>query len=70
MNRQTYWAYQLAGWPVFAAVGLVINVINGGYLPSLIVRHALLIFYGIGLTHLFRHLILGRHRRWFLGSQR
>jgi two-component system, LytTR family, sensor kinase len=60
MNRQTYWTYQLAGWSVFAAIGLVINVLNGGYLPSLIVGHILLVFYGIGLTHLFRRLILGR----------
>jgi hypothetical protein len=60
MNRQTYWTYQLAGWSVFAAIGLVINVLNGGYLPSLIVGHVLLVFYGIGLTHLFRRLILGR----------
>jgi len=52
-----------AGWSVFAAIGLVINVINGGYLPGLIVGHVLLVFYGIGLTHLFRHLILGRRGR-------
>jgi len=63
MNRQTYWTYQFAGWSVFAAIGLVINVINGGYLPSLIVGHVLLVFYGIGLTHLFRPLILGRQTR-------
>jgi two-component system, LytTR family, sensor kinase len=63
MNRQTYWIYQVAGWSVFAAIGLVINIANGGYLPGLIVGHVLLVLYGIGLTHLFRHFIPSRQQQ-------
>ncbi len=67
---KTYWVYQLAGWSVFAAIGLVINILNGGYVPGLIAGHILFVFYGIGLTHLFRGPIqrlqskrIGRVRR-------
>lgn len=55
-----YWAYQLAGWLGYSAVGITINLIGGGSLGPLLIAHAVLISSGIGLTHLLRREI---HRR-------
>ena len=56
----SYWAYQAFYWGVFAAIGLAINVANGGNVRNLIIGHVFFFFYSIGLTHLLRAQI----RRW------
>lgn len=55
-----YWAYQLAGWLGYSAVGITINLIGGGAAKPLLVAHAVLAPSGIGLTHLLRREV---HRR-------
>jgi len=57
-----YWAYQLAGWLGYSAVGITINLIGGASLQPLVIGHAVLVSCGIGLTHLLRDQI-HRHRR-------
>jgi hypothetical protein len=57
-----YWAYQAFYWGIFAAIGLAINVINGGNIRNLVISHILFFFYSVGLTHLFR----GQIQRWQL----
>ncbi len=55
-----YWAYQLAGWLGYSAVGITINLIGGSAAKPLLVAHAVLVPTGIGLTHLLRCAV---HRR-------
>ncbi|MBZ5673828.1 MAG: histidine kinase [Acidobacteriia bacterium] len=55
-----YWGYQAFYWGIFAAIGLAINLVNGGNTLNLIISHVLFFFYSIGLTHVFRGQIL----RW------
>ena len=38
-----YWAFQASWWGLFAAIGLAINVINGGNVPNLVIGHILLL---------------------------
>jgi hypothetical protein len=52
-----YWAFQLAGWLGYSAVGITINLLGGGKLGPLLVGHAVLVSCGIGLTHLLRREI-------------
>src|SRR5665213_270261 len=49
-----YWAFQASWWGLYAAIGLTINVINGGNIPNLIISHICFFVYSIGLTHVFR----------------
>ena len=49
-----YWAFQASWWGIYAAIGLTINVINGGNIPNLIISHICFFVYSIGLTHVFR----------------
>ena len=49
-----YWAFQASWWGLYAAIGLTINVINGGNVPNLIISHICFFVYSIGLTHVFR----------------
>jgi LytS/YehU family sensor histidine kinase len=53
-----YWSYQAFYWGIFAAIGLAINLINGGNTLNLVISHILFFFYSIGLTHVFRGRIL------------
>jgi hypothetical protein len=46
-----YWAYQLAGWLGYSAVGIAINMIGGGSLGPLLLSHVVLVSGGIALTH-------------------
>jgi len=55
-----YWAYQAFYWGIFAAIGLGINLINGGNARKQVISHILFFFYSIGLTHVFRKQI----QRW------
>lgn len=55
-----YWKLQLAGWLGYSAVGITINLLNGGALGPLLAGHVVLVSCGIGLTHLLRREI---HRR-------
>jgi GNAT superfamily N-acetyltransferase len=55
-----YWGYQAFYWGIFAAIGLAINLVNGGNTRNLVISHILFFFYSIGLTHVFRGQIL----RW------
>lgn len=55
-----YWAFQLAGWLGYSAVGITINVLAGGKLAPLLVSHVVFVSAGIGLTHVLRREI---HRR-------
>ena len=48
-----YWAYQAFYWGIFAAIGLAINVTNGGNIRNLVLSHILFFLYSIGLTHVF-----------------
>ena len=60
-----YWGYQAFYWGIFAAIGLAINLVNGGNVRNLVISHILFFFYSIGLTHVFRGQILrwrSRHR--------
>jgi len=57
-----YWAYQAFYWGIFAAIGLAINVANGGNVRNLILSHILFFVYSVGLTHVFR----GQIKRWRL----
>jgi sensor histidine kinase YesM len=52
-----YWIYQTAWWGIYAAIGLAINVANGGSLRLLTFSHILFFAYSIGLSHLFRKVI-------------
>lgn len=49
-----YWAYQAFYWGVFTAIGLAINMVNGGNIRNQVISHILFFFYSVGLTHLFR----------------
>jgi signal transduction histidine kinase len=55
-----YWGYQAFYWGIFTAIGLAINLVNGGNTLNLVISHILFFFYSIGLTHVFRGQIL----RW------
>jgi hypothetical protein len=57
-----YWGYQAFYWGIFAAIGLAINVVNGGNIRNLVISHILFFFYSVGLTHVFR----GQIQRWRL----
>jgi two-component system LytT family sensor kinase len=57
----TYWIYQVLGWFAYSAIGIAINLLHGGNFRSLIVTHAFLVPYSIGVTHIFRREI--RRRR-------
>jgi uncharacterized membrane-anchored protein YhcB (DUF1043 family) len=59
-TRASYWTYQAFYWGIFAAIGLAINVVNGGNIRNLVISHILFFFYSIGLTHVFH----GRIQRW------
>jgi two-component system, LytTR family, sensor kinase len=74
--KRGYWIYQTAWWGIYSAIGLAINVANGGSLRLLIFTHVLFFAYSIGLTHLFRKTIEWRRSqrpslvrmRLFLGA--
>jgi len=53
-----YWGYQAFYWGIFTAIGLAINLVNGGNTLNLVISHCLFFFYSIGLTHVFRGQIL------------
>lgn len=55
-----YWGYQAFYWGIFTAIGLAINLVNGGNTLNLVFSHILFFGYSIGLTHVFRAQIL----RW------
>jgi hypothetical protein len=65
MQIRTYWTYQLLGWSLYAAVGFVINVVNGAPVPAMVLSHIVFVGYSIALTHLLRKQIRGwRYRPW------
>ncbi len=51
MQMRRYWLYQVLGWSAYSLVGIAINTLNGAALGPLLVGHALLISFSIGLTH-------------------
>ena len=51
-----YWRYQAFYWGIFTAIGLAINLVNGGNTLNLVISHILFFFYSVGLTHVFRGL--------------
>ncbi|MGH9646406.1 MAG: sensor histidine kinase [Bryobacteraceae bacterium] len=55
-----YWGYQAIYWGVFGAIGLAVNLANGGNTRNLVIGHILFVLYSVGLTHVFR----GRILRW------
>jgi uncharacterized membrane-anchored protein YhcB (DUF1043 family) len=57
-----YWAYQAFYWGIFSAIGLAINLVNGGNVRNLVISHILFFLYSIGLTHVYRRRI----QRWRL----
>jgi sensor histidine kinase YesM len=57
-----YWGYQVFYWGIFAAIGLAINLANGGNVRNLVISHILFFVYSIGLTHVLR----GRIQTWRL----
>ncbi|NND94567.1 MAG: histidine kinase [Flavobacteriales bacterium] len=61
-NRRTYyWQSQLAGWTIYSLMLTVWNYINIGFDLTLALKlFFLIIGLGIGLSHLFRLLILSR----------
>jgi len=69
MTAQKYWNCQVLGWTAFGALGLTINVLNGGHLGVLLITHILFILYSIGLTHLFRRQIQKRRVRYQRGAR-
>jgi len=58
-----YWIYQTTWWGIYAAIGLAINVANGGSLRLLTFSHILFFAYSFGLSHLFRMAIEWRRAR-------
>ena len=75
-SKSGYWIYQTAWWGVYSAIGLAVNVANGGSLRLLTFSHILFFAYSMGLSHLFR-LVIDRRRsrgpsfvrmRLFLGA--
>ena len=69
VNMRTYWMYQVLGWMAYSAVGIVINMANGGDFRSLVVSHIFFILGSIGLTHLFRREIQKRRARHPSGAR-
>jgi two-component system LytT family sensor kinase len=63
MTTLKYWYCQVLGWIAFGALGLTLNVLNGGRFRVLLITHILFILYSIGLTHLFRRQIQKRRAR-------
>jgi len=62
-NKYGYWIYQTAWWGIYAAIGLAVNVANGGSLRLLTFSHILFFAYSLGLSHLFRKVIEWRRSR-------
>jgi hypothetical protein len=62
-TKSGYWIYQTAWWGIYSAIGLAINVANGGSLRRLVFSHIFFFAYSIGLTHLFRKVIEWRRSR-------
>ena len=60
MQMRRYWLYQVLGWSAYSLVGIAINTLNGAALGPLLVGHALLISFSIGLTHWLRHTVKRR----------
>jgi hypothetical protein len=57
-TRAAYWGYQAFYWGIFTAIGLAINLVNGGNKLNLVISHIFFFFYSVGLTHIFRGQIL------------
>jgi uncharacterized membrane-anchored protein YhcB (DUF1043 family) len=57
-----YWAYQVLYWGIFSAIGLAINLINGGNVRNLVISHIVFFLYSVALTDVLRRQI----RRWRL----
>jgi len=57
-TRAAYWGYQAFYWGIFTAIGLAINLVNGGNKLNLVISHIFFFFYSVGLTHIFQGQIL------------
>ena len=68
MTTLKYWYCQVLGWIAFGALGLTLNVLNGGRFRVLLITHILFVLYSIGLTHLFRGQIQKRRARHQRGA--
>lgn len=61
MQIRTYWTYQVLGWPLYAAISFVLNVVGGAPVSTMIATHVVFFAFSIALTHGLRSLIR-RHR--------
>jgi hypothetical protein len=69
--RTRYWLLQTAGWGAYSAIGVLFAGRAIGWSAALVTGYALYCLYSIGLTDVFRRLMIRRHwlepsarRRW------
>lgn len=61
-NRLLYWVLQVSGWGVFAGMNLFVSYFQNGLIPELYVYSVSLFFFGILVSHGYRHLV--RNQNW------